>query len=252
MEKPNYNLKKISNPRDKRLAREHMRLDELCAKAERISYQSINNRSKKPPDTYLVTYILKSIVGRDSSLYPLYGFEHVLEINLPMGYPNTAGAKCYMQSPVWHPNVKWDGRFKGRVCVNAKGFGNLYYIDDLVLRVGKILQYQNYHALNEQPFPEDEKVAQWVREFAEPQGIVNKEKEIYVDPTSLIGPIPDSWDNNEPGEESGPPDDTPPPPPPTPEQPIITTPSGMKIKAKRVNTQPKENRNKISIFRKDR
>ncbi len=198
---PLYDIKSFRNPRDKRLAREHMQLHELCERAERISYQIVGDK-RLPPESYEITYQLKSIVGIQQDSQPIYGDKHILEISLPAGYPAKDVAKCYMKSPIWHPNVKWEGRFKGRVCVNAKEFGNLYFIDDLVLRVGMILQYQNYHAKNEQPYPEDEKVAQWVREFAEPQGIVNKDRKIFVDSTSLLSALPES--NPQDSEEEAP------------------------------------------------
>ena len=36
------------------------------------------------------------------------------------------------------------------------------------------------------PYPDDEKVAKWVREYAEPNNIVNKNKQIYIDDSSLL------------------------------------------------------------------
>ena len=189
---PKYPIRRMKNPRDKRLAIEHRRLHELCSAAERMVYICPNNfRAPLPPEVYQITYFLKSIVGLDAREAPIYGCKHQMEIILPAGYPTTAGAQCKMLTPVWHPNIKWEGKYKGRICVNVKEFGANYYIDDLVLRVGSILQYQNYHAKNEQPFPEDPKVAQWVREYAEPRKIVDKERGIFVDGTSLLGPVPE-------------------------------------------------------------
>ncbi len=192
MEEPIYNLKSFKNPRDRRLANEHLSLHELCSKTDRITYEVVSMR-KHPPEEYLITYKLKSIIGIDNNNDPIYAYEHQLEVSFPADYPASSVAKCYMKTPVWHPNIKHDGRFKGRVCVNAKEFGKLFFLDDLVIRVGQILQYQNYHAKNEQPFPEDEKVAKWVRDYAEPKDIVNKDKQIYIDGTSLLGPLPEDF-----------------------------------------------------------
>ena len=48
--------------------------------------------------------------------------------------------------------------------------GVLASLKDLVLRVERYLKYQLYHAQNTYPYPEDQNVAEWVREEAEPNG----------------------------------------------------------------------------------
>ena len=51
--------------------------------------------------------------------------------------------------------------------------GVLASIKDLVLRVERYLKYQMYHARNTYPYPEDQNVAEWVREEGEPNGWVH-------------------------------------------------------------------------------
>ena len=48
--------------------------------------------------------------------------------------------------------------------------GVLASLKDLVLRVEQYLKYQLYHAQNIYPYPEDQNVAEWVREEGEPNG----------------------------------------------------------------------------------
>ena len=48
--------------------------------------------------------------------------------------------------------------------------GVLASLKDLVLRVEQYLKYQLYHAQNTYPYPEDQNVAEWVREEGEPNG----------------------------------------------------------------------------------
>src|SRR5690606_16515822 len=122
------------------------------------------------------------ITGIDADQNSIYGDHHILELSLPELYPLEA-CRITMLTDVWHPNIKSEGRFKGRVCGNSDGYGLSYDLYQLVLRVGEILQYKNYHAIHTPPFPEDAKVAEWVVSYAEPMGIVDKEKEIYVDDT---------------------------------------------------------------------
>jgi len=178
MSKLKYNLKKLRNPRDKRLAIEHMSIDELCEQFDHIEYEVVGNRT--PPEAYLIHYSLKSIVGIDDEQNPVFGKKHTAEITLPRNYPMEP-AKCYMKTDIWHPNIKSDGRHKGRICGNTSGFGKNYSLYLLIQRIGEILAYKNYHAENTPPFPEDEKVARWVREYAEPKELVDKEKGILRD-----------------------------------------------------------------------
>ncbi|MDX2285506.1 MAG: hypothetical protein NW241_15170 [Bacteroidia bacterium] len=224
-----YEGQNFKNPRDKRLANEHLALAQLCEQTDRITYR-LPEGSSMPPETYIIGYKVRSIVKVDDQQMPIYGDYHEVEISFPAGYPMTAAAKCYMQTDAWHPNIKWEGRFKGRICGNTRDFGKLYFLNMLVIRVGEILQYKNYHAEQTPPFPEDEAVARWVREFAEPKDIVNKQKGIAADNGSLLG------HSDEPPSAPPPPAPEPPaaPPAPGPDAPPPPDPAkpsaGPKIK----------------------
>lgn len=185
-----YDSRKMSNGRDVRLAGEHLALAGMLEKTNKITYQ-VTSGSRVPPESYMIGYHVKSIVGINEDQSPIYGDYHEVEITFPAGYPLTAAAKCYTKTPVWHPNIKWDGRFKGRICGNTREFGKLYFLNMLVVRIGEILQYKNYHAEQTAPFPEDESVARWARDFAEPEGIFNRNLGTYVDDTPLMGFDPD-------------------------------------------------------------
>ena len=68
----------------------------------------------------------------------------------------------------WHPNIRYFGAFAGKVCINMADT----YTDLLwgVERVASYLRYDTYHAIMEPPYPEDLKVAAWVRHQGEPNG----------------------------------------------------------------------------------
>ena len=166
-----------------RLAKDHISLSEM--KSDVIDFEVVKTTDLDIPVVYHVHYRFKSITGIDDNRQPIYGNHHIAEFSLARPYP-LEPCKVYMKSDVWHPNIKWDGRLKGRVCSNVDKLGIAFDLFGLVLWVGEILQYKNYHATDEPPFPEDANVAKWVLNFAEPNGIVNKEKEIYVDETSLL------------------------------------------------------------------
>jgi ubiquitin-protein ligase len=219
-------------PNLKRLAHEHLNLASM--KSDFIEWQVLQTTDLDIPVTYQVTYHIRSIVGIDGSMNPIYGNRHVAEMSLGPLYP-LEPCKVYMKTDLWHPNVKWDGRMKGRVCSNVDKFGVAYDLYGLVLWVGEILQYKNYHAKNEPPFPEDLTVAEWVLNYAEPHDIVNKEKGIFVDETHLLQytngvpkPAPVIEKAVEPVAETQPEPVVAPVPEPLKEEPPLTPPEPVK------------------------
>lgn len=160
------------DPLQQRLVHEHLLVDALCASRNDIDYKLLR-QEELPPRDYRVTFTgLTSIVGIDKDQLPIFEDMHVLEIHLTPGFPLEPPV-CYMCTPTWHPNIQSDpGPFQGRICGNTEGFGAYYSLDELILRIGSMLAYQNYHADMTDPFPEDEDVARWVREIAEPLEIV--------------------------------------------------------------------------------
>ncbi|MEM7656793.1 MAG: ubiquitin-conjugating enzyme E2 [Bacteroidota bacterium] len=239
-----YAKQKFRNPRDKRLAKEHLSIAQLADQTNRITYQPVGRNL--PPEGYLVGYHVRSIVGVDGDEMPIYGNYHEVEITFPSDYPISA-AKLYMKSQAWHPNIKAEGRFKGRICGNTSEFGKAFNLNMLTIRIGEILQYKNYHAEQTAPFPEDENVARWIRDVAEPRDIVNKNKGIVVDDSSLLV----NRDETDYGDSSDtppppPPPKTPPPPPPPISTPQDAPPTRKTIKINR-STRPTDSAGRRTI-----
>lgn len=183
----NFDHPLFQNPLYKRYAREHLHLQRLVEAGEAIDYEVTQTVTPfKIPTQYRVHYHLKSIIAVDEFKNPLYGYHHIAEITIPPRYP-LEPCILYMKTDTWHPNIKSQGPLKGRICGNIRDFGRMYTLDMLVLRIGEILQYQNYLAEFVPPYPEDPEVAEWVLHFAEPNGIVDKKKGIAVDYTPLVG-----------------------------------------------------------------
>ncbi len=212
-------------PKYKRWAKEHLSLADLASPVIRWEVKETFS-ALKIPTKYHIHYRIKSIVGIDDHQEPIYGGYHVMELTLPPGYP-LEPCKIYMLTPTWHPNIKSDGKHKGRICGNVKNFGRSYDLYQLVLRVGEILQYKNYHAVHSPPYPEDSQVAHWVTSFAEPNNVVNKGEGIAVDDTPLVNieqeetaaPEVVSQAETPPSPVEKPPVVETPPPPPEPEPP---------------------------------
>ena len=124
----------------RRYAREHIAIAEL--KSDVIKWEVIEAQTAlQIPVLYHVHYHIKSIVGIDEKQAPVFGHHHTLEISIPPRYP-LVPCIIKMISPIWHPNIKSDGNYKGRICGNVKNFGKAYDLYQLVLRVGEILQYK--------------------------------------------------------------------------------------------------------------
>ncbi|MEL6627799.1 MAG: ubiquitin-conjugating enzyme E2 [Bacteroidota bacterium] len=183
MSETHYNLDTIRDSEIRRLADEHLKLETLAEANLEMVAITPTERSKvspHPPIEYEVQYKVKSMVGVDEAEQPLYGELHTMRIQLPKGYP-LQPAECKMVTDTWHPNIKSDGPFKGSICTNHGGFGTLFYLDELVVRIGEFLQYKRYLAEDIPPWPEDQKVARWVRKIAEPQEIVDRKKGKAID-----------------------------------------------------------------------
>jgi hypothetical protein len=179
------------DPLERRLAREHMLVDALCANHEGIHYKCIFP-DQLPPRDYRITFSnLSTIVNVDQDMLPIFGDTHILEIHLPASFPTEAPV-CYMVSEAWHPNIQSEqGLYQGRICGNTEGFGSHFSLDDLILRIESMLRYEIYHAELKFPYPEDENVARWVREYAEPLGIVKPGIGLIAN-----GAMPNNWRNH--------------------------------------------------------
>lgn len=196
----NYNQKDLSG-RDARLWKEWKELDTLCAKRKAsssnprqpsLSYIIRRKNVMGLPTEYEIWYRVKSIVGVEGNTIPrkpIFGYLHKMSIVLPNNYPSADGNPIFtFRTDVWHPNIRYSGSFKGHVCLTIKEMGVLASLKDLVLRVELYLKYQLYHAQNTYPYPEDQNVAEWVREEGEPNGWVRfgQDKAGPVAPAPII------------------------------------------------------------------
>ena len=173
----NFNLKELKG-RDARLFQEWKELDALCSKRKQqspnpfkpsLSYIIRRKNSIGLPTEFEIWYRCKSIVGVEETeppRKPIFGDLHKMSVVLPNNYPSADGNEM----------------------------GVLASIKDLVLRVERYLKYQMYHAQNTYPYPEDQGVAEWVREEGEPNGWV-KFAQDSAEPAST--PPQQSSDNNE-------------------------------------------------------
>lgn len=185
----NFDEKELSG-RDARLLQEWKELDAVCSKRRAsspdirkpsLSYIIRRKNATGLPTEYEIWYRVKSIVGVEDTeppRKPIFGNLHKMSVVLPNNYPSADGNPVFtFITDIWHPNIRYSGSFKGNVCLTIKEMGVLASIKDLVLRVERYLKYQMYHAQNTYPYPEDQSVAEWVREEGEPNGWVKFSQE---------------------------------------------------------------------------
>jgi ubiquitin-protein ligase len=90
-----------------------------------------------PPEIYRFTYNIRGLYVSNAGEI-LERDVHVLEVNLSLGYPRRA-PQCRMLTPVFHPNFD-----DAMVCIGdfwAASEG----LDDLVIRIGRMIAYQEYN-----------------------------------------------------------------------------------------------------------
>ena len=150
------------SPRMRRLRADHDRMMELAARSDLIKVKVLSAVPGLPPERYLVTYKVPSIIGTDRSGRPKMGNDHQVEIYLHSDYPQRWPGLQW-KTPIWHPNIN---HANGTVCIDAAWWGAARSLDRLVIMMGEMLQYKNFHDdPNTPPFPWDKEAAAWCRDF---------------------------------------------------------------------------------------
>jgi ubiquitin-protein ligase len=90
-----------------------------------------------PPELYRFQYLLRGLyVAAGGAI--LERNDHLLEINLSLGYPRRA-PQCRMLTPVFHPNFD-----DSSVCI-GDFWAASESLDDLIVRIGRMIAYQEYN-----------------------------------------------------------------------------------------------------------
>lgn len=150
------------SPRMRRLRADYELMQELSARTDLISVTAQSPRPNLPPERYIVTFKCKSVVGIDKNGNPKYGEHHQVEIYLHNQYPQRWPGMKWM-TPIWHPNIN---HLNGSVCIDAAWWTASRSLDRLVIMLGEMLQWKNFHDdPTKPPFPWDADAARWSREY---------------------------------------------------------------------------------------
>lgn len=150
------------SPRMRRLRGDHDLMQELAARSDLIEFRAKSARRGLPPERYIVTYKCKGIVGVDRNGKPKFGSRHQVEIYLHSQYPQRWPGMKWL-TPVWHPNIN---HLNGSVCIDAAWWTASRSLDRLVIMIGEMVQYKNFHDdPTKPPFPWDPEAARWCRAY---------------------------------------------------------------------------------------
>lgn len=149
-------------PRMRRLRADHELMQELASRSNLIFFKASSIRPNLPPERYIVTFMCKSIVGVDRQGKPKYSNHHEVEIYLHNQYPQRWPGMKWL-TPIWHPNIN---HVNGSVCIDAAWWAASRSLDRLVVMLGEMLQWKNFHDdPTKPPFPWDAEAARWSREY---------------------------------------------------------------------------------------
>jgi len=146
----------------RRLRGDYELMRELDARSDLISFKASSTNPNLPPERYIVSFKCKSIVAVDRQGNPKLGEHHQVEIYLHNQYPQRWPGMKWL-TPIWHPNIN---HLNGSVCIDAAWWAASRSLDRLVVMLGEMLQYKNYHDdPTKPPFPWDAEAARWSREY---------------------------------------------------------------------------------------
>ncbi|HUG34461.1 MAG TPA: ubiquitin-conjugating enzyme E2 [Anaerolineales bacterium] len=149
-------------PRMRRLRGDYELMVELTSRSDLISFTASSPNPNMPPERYIVTFKCKSIASVDRQGNPKYSEHHQVEIYLHNQYPQRWPGMKWL-TPIWHPNIN---HLNGSVCIDAAWWAASRSLDRLVVMLGEMLQFKNYHDdPTKPPFPWDAEAARWSREY---------------------------------------------------------------------------------------
>src|ERR1700704_3447115 len=129
----------------------------------------ITGKAGIPPEVYRFTYNIRGLFVSPSGEI-LERDQHVLEVNLSLGYPRRA-PQCRMLTPVFHPNFD-----DSSVCI-GDFWAASESLDDLIIRIGRMISYQEYNTKS----PLNGLAAKWAAQNA---------SLLPVDPRPIAPPMP--------------------------------------------------------------
>lgn len=157
-----------------RLLLEYEKLINLEKRSDFIRIEPLGKVEGMPPEDYRITFTCLGVAGLNADNSPQLAAFHQVSMKLSANFPNQEPYLKWL-TPIWHPNI--EHKEPHHVCTNnVQNWYATKSLDDLVVALGEMVQYRRYHAAWTAPFPLDKEAADWVINFAEPNGFVSQEK----------------------------------------------------------------------------
>ncbi|QFS48041.1 ubiquitin-conjugating enzyme E2 [Nostoc sphaeroides] len=122
--------------REKRLENDFKELSQLVSNSGNTL--AISSTQGQPPYQYVIEYRCRGIEKLQGT-EPVFSTNHRVEINLGVNYPKEMPSAQFI-TPIFHPNVY----SSLKVCLgNEKKWTMAETLSELVIRIGKIIQYSN-------------------------------------------------------------------------------------------------------------
>ena len=167
-----------------RLLLEYEKLINLEKRSEFIKVEPVDSIEGMPPENYLITFNCRGIAALNEDKSPQFAEFHQVSMKLSSNFPNQEPYLKWL-TPIWHPNI--EHKEPHHVCTNnVQNWYATKSLDDLIVTLGEMVQYRRYHAAWIAPFPLDKEAADWVINYAEPNGFVGPEKP--VDERQILRP----------------------------------------------------------------
>ena len=142
----------MQNVRNARLRSDHDRLQALVKGSE--GSITIDSQKGTPPQTYVLSYKCKGI-ERLNGDKPVYRNLHRVQIQFGASYP-AQQPTVTMLTPIFHPHV-----FTHNAVCLGRRWTPSEYLDNLVLRIGSIIQYEPQYI--DFASPANSTAASWAR-----------------------------------------------------------------------------------------
>ena len=130
------------------------RLRKVAGAVQGLAADSDRRDCRATAEVYRFTYFVKGLFVSSSGEI-LERDTHVLEINLTLGYPRRA-PQCRLLNPIFHPNFD-----ESTVCI-GDFWAASEELDDLVVRIGRMIAYQEYNTKS----PLNGLAAKWAAQHA--------------------------------------------------------------------------------------